>query len=346
MDCDFQFLAPVGEVYPAFGEALHFHQAGQRAAARAGYLALMDDPALMAVCTHQLAWLAIAEGDFARAAELLPLAIRLHPELPQFYRSLSDLARHLGDTATANRAVKDMACLLFRLGDEINGRAVAQEALALLPGDCGMLGQLAMSFVRQGERPAALAHFMAVIRLFGRIEPRLADLIAALECRLVDLDWVPLPLSGASPETVQGLEEAVSALGHLLREIGYFSEALACYRLLVEIYPELPITHFNLALALLTSGDFIEGWREYQWHWRSGQADLRYLSLPIPSWQGEPLAGCRILVWAEQGYGDVIQFGPLAQSLVRPGVQVVLGVHKPLLRLFKNSKGLWTPSTT
>ena len=97
----------------------------------------------------------------------------------------------------------------------------------------------------------------------------------------------------------------------------------------------------TLGLTLLTIGEFEEGWHFY---------DTR-LRLPdkvrspgcYPMWDGkiESLQGEPLLVWAEQGYGDNIQFARYVPILIEAGVQVTLSTRKPLMNL---SRSAWRPT--
>lgn len=57
------------------------------------------------------------------------------------------------------------------------------------------------------------------------------------------------------------IEHALASLGKALTELGYHDEAVRSYRMAVEVKPGLPLAHWNLSLALLTEGDFTNGWR-------------------------------------------------------------------------------------
>lgn len=85
--------------------------------------------------------------------------------------------------------------------------------------------------------------------------------------------------------------------------------AKARLRRAIELAPEFPQAHFNLALIHLLQGDYRNGWAEYEWRTRApGYADYAHFAFGMPRWRGEPLAGKAILVHGEQGFGDTIQF--------------------------------------
>ena len=98
--------------------------------------------------------------------------------------------------------------------------------------------------------------------------------------------------------------EAYSNLGNLVQEQGRLPEAIAYYERSIAINSR-PITHFNLALARLQSGDFENGWPGYEWRWHLKE---RPAVFQAPRWDGGPLADRTIYIYPEQGLGDTIQF--------------------------------------
>src|SRR5262249_8197462 len=91
------------------------------------------------------------------------------------------------------------------------------------------------------------------------------------------------------------------------------------------------------AYRLLTLGRYADGWREHEWRWRRKEQPPR--SYPKPLWRGEPLEGRTILLHAEQGMGDTVQFMRYVPLVAARGGRVVLQVPNPLLRLAQASLG-------
>src|SRR5437660_118889 len=72
--------------------------------------------------------------------------------------------------------------------------------------------------------------------------------------------------------------------------------------------PDFAAAHASRGLALLLTGDFTRGWAEYEWRWHCPEFAAQRFGGPQPAWDGGPLEGRTILLRAEQGLGDTLQF--------------------------------------
>jgi predicted O-linked N-acetylglucosamine transferase (SPINDLY family)/ADP-heptose:LPS heptosyltransferase len=126
-------------------------------------------------------------------------------------------------------------------------------------------------------------------------------------------------------------------LGVALQDLGKFEEALASYQKAAELRPDLVDARWNRAYVLLMLGRYAEGWHEHEWRWRRKEQPPR--SYPQPLWRGEPLEGRTILLHAEQGMGDTVQFMRYVPLVAARGGRVLLQVPAPLLRLAQASLG-------
>ena len=108
-------------------------------------------------------------------------------------------------------------------------------------------------------------------------------------------------------------------------------EAIACFDRALALRSDYAEAHMNRSLALLSLGDLARGWTEYEWRWRC--KDSRRRAFPQPLWDGRPLEGQRIMLYAEQGLGDTIQFIRYAEQIKRQGGVVLFECPKALVRL-------------
>src|SRR5262245_4628685 len=127
-------------------------------------------------------------------------------------------------------------------------------------------------------------------------------------------------------------------LGFALDENGEFDQAMACYDLALTTDPSYADAHWNRSLLRLLMGDFERGWAEYEWRWKTGRQPPRVFAQT--QWHGEPLPGKTILIHAEQGLGDTIQFVRYAPLIKGLGARVVFECQPPLLKLLNMCAGI------
>src|SRR5262249_5155302 len=127
-------------------------------------------------------------------------------------------------------------------------------------------------------------------------------------------------------------------LGSLYKEQGRLEEALASYQLALWLDPGSASTRYNRSLALLQMGDYQRGWAEYEWRWKRSRAKVRPFAQP--RWDGSPLNGRTILLYMEQGLGDMLQFIRYALPVKQQGRFVVVECPNLLLALFRTCPGI------
>jgi Flp pilus assembly protein TadD len=123
----------------------------------------------------------------------------------------------------------------------------------------------------------------------------------------------------------------LSAQGNFVQALAHNAEAL-------RLQPENPGARNCRALWWLQQGDFERGWPEYEWRWHIRGVSRR--TFPQPTWDGSPLAGRTILLWAEQALGDTIQFIRYAALVKERGGTVVVECQPPLARLLGGCRGI------
>jgi tetratricopeptide (TPR) repeat protein len=129
--------------------------------------------------------------------------------------------------------------------------------------------------------------------------------------------------------------------GNLFVAMARPEEALANYVRALALGPDHAEARWNASLAKLTLGRFSEGWRDYEGRWHLEDAKKRRRNYLQPLWLGEePVAGRTILLHAEQGLGDTLQFVRYAPLLVRRGARVILDVQPPLKPLLAGVEGI------
>jgi tetratricopeptide (TPR) repeat protein len=115
-----------------------------------------------------------------------------------------------------------------------------------------------------------------------------------------------------------------------------FDDALAAYARVLDLDPNNGEAHWNRSQLLLTLGDFRRGWQEYEWRWQCEPQKSARRHFPVPEWNGDDPTGRTILVHAEQGLGDTIQFCRYVPLLAARGARVLF-LCPPELRTLMSS---------
>jgi hypothetical protein len=113
---------------------------------------------------------------------------------------------------------------------------------------------------------------------------------------------------------------------------------VAALRQALHLQPDFAEAHWDLAFALLLKGEFAVGFEQYEWRWRLANFPSRNFAAPL--WEGQDLAGRTLLVHAEQGAGDAIQFVRLVSAVAVRGARVVLECADSLAPLFASVQGV------
>ncbi|MCC3407550.1 MAG: tetratricopeptide repeat protein [Microcoleus sp. PH2017_10_PVI_O_A] len=153
-------------------------------------------------------------------------------------------------------------------------------------------------------------------------------------------------------ELLPDFVEAINNLGRTFLEKGAVEDAIACYRRAISLSPDHASAHLNLSLALLLAGDLENGLAEYEWRWqikefKTGHSCL--LTAPgntlsareyRPLWDGSNLQGKTVLLHAEQGLGDSLQFIRYVEIVKNRGGRVIVDCYPQLRRLFAMIDGI------
>ena len=134
--------------------------------------------------------------------------------------------------------------------------------------------------------------------------------------------------------------EAFNDLAAVLFAQQRFAEALTFIRRALDLNPNLAEAEESDAIWLLRCGRFKEGWRKYEARYRTILSRTYQRHFSQPQWHGETIRGKTILLHAEQGVGDAIQFARYVPLVAARGAQVFLEIHRPLTALFETMPGV------
>ncbi len=193
------------------------------------------------------------------------------------------------------------------------------------------LGQLLRD---QGDYVGAAICFEGAARL----RPSAVDAWLNLGAMLERLDRYRDAVAAYERATAVGSDDPTPQMhrGSALLALGDFGEAAAAFRAVLEVRPDDLNAQVSLAIALLAVGKLAAGWQQYESRWARQGVDpsSRFRG---PLWQGEPVAGKRILVWREQGLGEELLFATCLRELVAGGAEVTLAASPGLVSLFQRA---------
>ena len=284
-----------------------------------------------------------AIGCWQRALDINPHLADVQIELGKACRQTGRLEEAVASWHAALRLMPGTAELYNNLGNALRdlGRldeAVAslQQAVALKPEVATIHNNLALALRKQGQRELAIASW----QFAARLQPDDAELHRQLAGALWEQDeWEQSTVHLREVVRLQPANAAAhNNLGVACRELGRLSEAVACSAHTLWLEPEHIEAHVNLGLAWLAAGNYEQGWPAYQWRWKCPEFSPPPFAQPL--WDGTPLGGRTILLYAEQGLGDTLQFVRYAPLVQQRGGRVLLACHAALRPLLARTPGI------
>ena len=243
-----------------------------------------------------------AVASFRSAVALNPNAAEAHYNLANTLRELKRLIEAEASYRAALRVRSNYMKAMINLANVLHGLEKTDEAIAMLrsavaldPNYANAQLNLGTTLRDRGELDEAVEHLRRAVAL----EPNAA--------------------------------EAQNNLGTVLQGLGRYEEAADCYERALACDPNFPDAHFGRALYKLRRGDLAGGFAEYEWRWKCSGFSERPFSQP--RWDGSPLEGRSLLLYAEQGLGDTLQFVRFAAVAKQRGARVVVECQKPLLNI-------------
>jgi tetratricopeptide (TPR) repeat protein len=267
--------------------------------------------------------------DQARA---LHAAGRLQ-EAEQLYLRVHEQAYRLQDTSHW------LGVLSLQRGNFGEATRLFEQSLKIDPNQPAVLSNLSVLLHQQGRVDDALKASEAALRL----DPNFADAHRNRGCSLVKSFRFEEALESflaayaLEPRNVEGINNVALTL----RELNRIEEALTWYARALALEPKHPQSNFGESVCRLLLGDFENGLPKYEWRFAASAGRLKPRDFAAPRWDGqETLVGKTVLLYAEQGYGDTIQFCRYAKKVADLGAKVVLEVPSALKPLLKNLDGV------
>ena len=335
-------------------EALRLHGAGRLREAEKLYARALKAAPDNFDALNLLGALKAQSGQMGEALRLLTGAVKINPRVPDALFNLANVLHALKRDADALDCLDKALALNPADPQTLLNRASAllsmkrpQEALANLdavlanqPRNAAALLNRGVARAGLGRHAEALGDFNAVVAVAAVVNP------SALYNRGNTLLQLGKPAEAlADFDRVVGIQPehrlAWNNRGRALEMLNRHDDAAASFGKAIALDKDYADAHFNLALTLLALGKLEQGFAEYEWRWkRTGVTDRRR-DYRRPLWLGDfPLGRKTILLHAEQGLGDSIQFARYAPMLANAGARVILEVQPELKALLGNLPGI------
>jgi tetratricopeptide (TPR) repeat protein len=287
-------------------------------------------------------------GRFDVAERMIRRALAVHPQQPYYHFNLSNVLRALDrmeeSQVSLQRALElkpDMVDALYNMGNYRMSEKKQEEAIAFYKRALAVKPDYVDALVNLGGAYRQLMRLDEAVDTFQKalaLVPENAD----YHCNLGDA----LHVQGKIPEAIEFYKQTLALnpkhfkacnclcnanfdLGNLAESVHWCEQALA-------IQPDFGDALMNQCLLQLLLGDYANGWRNYEVRWKVYPP--RAFNEPL--WQGTPLNGASIVLYAEQGLGDSLQFLRYAPMVAAAGGRVILDLPANLRRLAAQLPGI------
>jgi tetratricopeptide (TPR) repeat protein len=334
-------------------EALSLHQQGRLREAEKLYARALKAAPNNFDALHLLGLIKAQSGQMGEAHRLMAAALKINPNAPDALVNFANVLHALKCDAEAlahlDKALAmrpgDQEALLYR-GNALNALDRPEEAIACYDAVLARNPAQGDALLNRGTIRARLGRHADALTDFDALVARAPHHVEGLYNRgtaLLELER-PEPALAAFDAALAAAPLHTGAWtnrGRALQALNRHADAVASFEKAIAIDKNFADAHSNLALSLLTLGQLSRGFAEYEWRWkRSGMSDARR-GYRGRVWLGKfPIGQRTILLAAEQGLGDSIQFVRYIPLLARSGAKVVLEVQPELKELLAGVDGV------
>jgi len=301
----------------ALTKAITLHGEGKIEEAEAAYWAVLDIDPDQPDALHRLGFMSFEKGEKDKAVELVSRSIAVNPGNPAYHANLGLMLRSLQRLPEALECFQNAIALRpedannhYQMGETLRlqekyaeAEALYRQAIAVKPDFYSAIHILGVVLEEQGQAEEAEACYRTVLQGSGDSAPVLYN------------------------------------LGNLLKDQHRADEAIATYERAIELNPDFAEAHVHLAFARFLKGDYAAGRDDYEWRWKVPTFTSPPRAFEQPAWDGSPLEGRKVLLHAEQGFGDTLQFSRFAGVVANLDGKVILECQPALKRLMETLPG-------
>ncbi len=287
------------------------------------------------------------------AIESFDKAITLKPDYPEAYNNrglvLLKLAQLHAAIESYDKAIAlkaDYAEAWFNRGHALHLLNQPQAAVDSYRIAIHLKRDYAVAYNNCGNALRDMKEFQAAVDSYDKAVAIKADYAEAHYNRgsaLVDLEQHRAAVESYDKAVAIKADYAAAHYnrGNALGKLKRHQEAFQSYEKAIALHADYADAYFNQSMCLLENGDFALGWEKYEWRWKNEFLKSSLPNFTQPLWLGaEPLQGKTILLHAEQGFGDTLQFCRYAKRVSELGARVILEVPPPLMLLLAGLEGV------
>lgn len=329
-------------------DIMKLHAGGKPDEARTGYLRLLETHPNNAEILHLTGLTYFQSGDITSCREYLKDAAKHDPRNFKHVEKLVEIETKLGNPDLAIEALdtylkkcpEDTKAVQELMNLGLNSR--------IFEPVIHHLGNL----IRRHPADPTLRQLMVLTLTeagrFGEAAPHYEVMMAANSLHsagLIHGYGKSLHWAGEAERCIPMVEEwklrfPADAELHVLQAsnytaLGRVDDTIAEYKKLINLVPDRASYHFSLSLMEFLGSEMENGYDNYLWRHRLDHAVPYFF--PIPEWKGESLEGKRLVLWAEQGIGDIFMFLSLLPPLLKEAKKVTLAVYPKLHKFLQQS---------
>ena len=228
-----------------------------------------------------------------------------------------------------------LGCIRMSEGRYDESITLINNALSVNPDDIGTLISLGCALSSKKDHEKSIVIFKKIISLKD------------------DISQVHFYL-GESYRQVQNFEKALTSfkrclsitpdhigcqlmIGIIYEELKKFDQAISFYKSCIETYPDYIEPHINLGMCLLLTGNYNEGWHEYEWRLKL-PAKVYEMKFIKPKWTGQDLLGKKLLIVAEQSIGETFQYIRFAKLLAMEGAKIIIMAQPEITNILRQQE--------